>query len=273
MLSFSRSSAAILFFSFALTTVACGGSSPVAQVPVSESQSLFVTGEASVKAPADRMRLTLGVAAKHVDLDVALQDATKRVNALHESLLKSGIAETSIQTGQFSIHQIRERGPAPGKLKAKPSTPRQEGHSEEARMMPLPPVEPAEEWHELYQVSTNFVVVLDEVGKAGEVIRAGVAAGADQSWGISFELKEPQVHEDEARKKAIADARRRAELMAKAAGVKVGAVLSISDVSGGGGGRPVYAQMAEMRSSAMTVAPGETEVSSSVRVVYAIERE
>lgn len=268
----TRFSTALFVSTLALSAVACGGSTHAGQVPVSESQSLFVTGEGSVEAPSDRLRLSLGVGAKAVDLNAAVKDATERVNALHAALLKSGISEKSIQTGQFSIHQIREQGPAPK------SAVRAEGQKMEAAVVeesrPMPPVQPAEEWHDMYQVSSNFNVVLDDVSKAGEVIQAAVAAGADQSWGMNFELKDPQIHEDAAREKAIADARRRAELMAKAAGVKVGRVLSISDVSGGGGGGgpSPYAAMADMRSAKMTVAAGETEVTSTVHVVFAIER-
>ena len=266
----SYSSTALLVSAIAFSAVACGGATPAGQVPVSESQSLFVTGEGSVKAPSDRMRLSLGVGAKAVELDVAMQDATARVNALHAALLKSGISEQSIQTGHFSIHQIREQGPAP-KMAIRTEAPQVEAAVvDESR--PMPPGHPAEEWHDMYQVSTNFDVVLDDVNKAGEVIRAAVEAGANQGWGMNFELKDPQIHEDAAREKAVAEARRRAELMAKAAGVKVGQVLSISDVSSGGGGSmPKYA-MADMRSANMTVAPGETEVTSTVQVVFAIER-
>ena len=68
-----------------------------------------------------------------------------------------------------------------------------------------------------------------DVTKVASVIDALVGAGANEIGGINFMVSQASKLLDEAREKAIADARRKAEIYAKAAGVTLGAPLSISE--------------------------------------------
>ena len=89
-----------------------------------------------------------------------------------------------------------------------------------------------------YQVSNEVRVTVRDIGKSGALLDQVVTAGANQISGIQFDVADPQAAADEALRKAIADARRKAELMAAAAGVRIVRILDIS----GGGGFPMFAR-------------------------------
>jgi uncharacterized protein len=101
-----------------------------------------------------------------------------------------------------------------------------------------------------------------------------VRGGANNINGISFTNADDQPILDNARKSAVADARRKAELYAAAAGIKLGRVLYINE-SGGHVPVPMYrmggVMGAEVAQSAAPIATGEQEMTASVQVVYAIE--
>jgi len=249
------------------------------RVPVSENEAIFVSGEGEAKSPPDRMRLQLGVEAKAETLDAAIADSNKRSHALREALLKLGVAEKDMKTGQFSIQQIREpvvisyaesppaAAPASSPAKGKPAV--------TTAPAPMPITRTEERWVERYQVSNTLDVTYPDLSRAGELISAAVAAGANNSWGLSFEITDPKPLQNQAREAALVDAKARAEQIAKATGVKLGRVLSVSDGGNGGGGptppMPMY-KMTAMDSS-VPIEGGETKISAAVQVVYAIERD
>ena len=84
--------------------------------------------------------------------------------------------------------------------------------------------------------------------------------------GIEFIVSEQSKLLDQARDDAVADARRKAELYAKAAGVKVGQVMSIDEE----GSSPPVRPMQAMRAAGVPVAPGEQTLRASVTVTFAI---
>ncbi len=121
-------------------------------------------------------------------------------------------------------------------------------------------------------VASNTVTVrVRDLSVLGEVLDAVVQSGANRFNGLHFGLQEPQPVQDAARKVAVADARRKAELYAVAAGVTLGDVLTISEVAQNGGGPVMMAMGAEMaQSRAVPVSQGELSVATSVSVIYAI---
>jgi uncharacterized protein YggE len=106
-----------------------------------------------------------------------------------------------------------------------------------------------------YHVDSTVRVVVRQVETMGEIISAGLEAGANNVYGIEFNIQETSALEAEARTAAVEDARARAESLAAEMGVTVGAPLSISENSyatpyvspimenasglGGGGGAPI----------------------------------
>jgi uncharacterized protein YggE len=80
-----------------------------------------------------------------------------------------------------------------------------------------------------YRVSNQVVVLVRDLGNLGTVLDDLVSAGANQIQGLAFEVSKAETLKDDARKDAIANALRRAKLLATAAGAEVGQVLQISE--------------------------------------------
>ena len=97
-----------------------------------------------------------------------------------------------------------------------------------------------------------------------------VGAGANEIGGINFTVTQASKHLDEAREKAIADARRKAEIYAKAAGVTLGEPISISEETGSPG-RLFRSKMAAPMAAGAPVAQGEETLSVTVSVSWAIK--
>ena len=121
-----------------------------------------------------------------------------------------------------------------------------------------------------YRASNRVTVRIRDVSKVAGVIDTLVGAGANDIGNISFEVSQASKLLDEAREKAVADARRKAEIYAKAAGMTLGAPLSISE---DGAPQPVFrAKMAAPLAAAPTpIAQGEETLSISVSVTWAIK--
>src|SRR5205807_4274885 len=88
-----------------------------------------------------------------------------------------------------------------------------------------------------YRASNRVVIRVREVTKVANVIDVLVAAGANEVGGINFVVSQASKLLDDAREQAIADARRKADIYARAAGVTLGGPLSISEE---GSSAPVY---------------------------------
>jgi hypothetical protein len=120
-------------------------------------------------------------------------------------------------------------------------------------------------------VSNQVLVTVRQLDKLGSILGAVTGAGANNIWGIQFEIEKPAPLEAEARQKAMLEAKARAEQLAALAGVKLGRVVSVS-ASGGG---PVAREGGfayNMKAQAdVPVQRGELTVSQDVQLVYALE--
>jgi uncharacterized protein len=120
-----------------------------------------------------------------------------------------------------------------------------------------------------YRASNRVTVRLRDVAKLATVIDTLVAAGANDISGINFMVSQASKLLDEAREQAIADARRKAEIYAKAAGVTLGAPLSISE---GGAPAPIaFRRMAAGVPESAPIAQGEETLQLNVSVSWAIK--
>jgi hypothetical protein len=98
-----------------------------------------------------------------------------------------------------------------------------------------------------------------------------VAAGANEINGPSFEIEQPEAALDEARMEALANARARAELYARALGMRVRRVLSVSE-AGMGAMPPRPVMMREMAAQDATrIVPGEQSLIASLTVSFELE--
>jgi uncharacterized protein len=120
-----------------------------------------------------------------------------------------------------------------------------------------------------YRASNRVTVRVRDVTKVAGVIDTLVGAGANEIGGINFMVSKASKLLDDAREQAVADARRKAEIYAKAAGVTLGAPLSISE-EGSPGPAPFRKMLAGM-AAATPVAQGEETLAVTVNVSWAIK--
>jgi uncharacterized protein YggE len=153
-------------------------------------------------------------------------EANSKVMAAITAALKSGgIAERDIQTARFSIQPVY----AP-----------QEPHTEPKLSG--------------YSISNQVNVTIREIGKVGDLLDRIVATGATDIGNVAFLVSDASKALDQAREAAIADARRKVEVYAKAAGVQLGRPEWISEDTGNG---PPVPMMARAQAAPVPIASGE----------------
>ncbi|MCP3734337.1 SIMPL domain-containing protein [Sphingomonas sp. RP10(2022)] len=126
-----------------------------------------------------------------------------------------------------------------------------------------------------YQANNTVSVRFRDVAKAGSVLDALVAEGANQIDGPNLSLDKPEAALDEARTDAVRRARARADLYAAAAGMKVARVISIAEAGQDDGGSPIRPQFmarAMKADAAPTeIAPGEKDVTVTLSVRFLLQ--
>jgi uncharacterized protein YggE len=213
----------------------------LASPAAADPRTITMSGHGEVKAVPDQAQISAGVTTNAPTAAAALAANSSRMQSVFATLRKMGVPEKNIQTTNFYISPQYTNGEnnAPRRLTG-------------------------------YQVSNDVTVRLEDVAKLGSALDALVAAGANQMNGISFSIQNPAPALEKARADAVADARTRAETYAKAAGVNLGTILSISE-GGGEAPRPVmYRMAAAMAAPPTPVAAGEQSVSADVAMVWEI---
>ena len=223
-------------FALAVAAAAWLAAPAMAQAP---PPAISVTGEATVSVPPDQAQIDGGVTS---DAKTAREASDANNAAMGKVLLAlkgAGIDEKDYQTSRLSLQPQY----APN------------------RSGPSPVVG--------YRASNRVTVKLRDVTKVAGIIDVLVGAGANELGGINFMVSQASKLLDDIREKAIADARRKAEIYAKAAGVTLGEALNISEE---GSAPPVFRgkMMAPMAAGA-AVAQGEETLSVSVSVSWAIK--
>jgi uncharacterized protein len=119
-----------------------------------------------------------------------------------------------------------------------------------------------------YRVVNQVRLTVREMKRLGEMLDAAVTLGANQVNGITFDVSNAETLKDEARKQAMVNARRRAELYATAAGAQLGNVLTISeDVNAGP--RPMSMARSAI-AGAVPIEGGTRTLTVTVHVTYSL---
>lgn len=203
-------------------------------------RTITVSASGSVSAEPDRARLTSGVSAEGASAREALTANTAAMQKVIGELKSAGIDPKDIQTSSFRV-EPRYTRPAEGQA------PTING----------------------YTVTNEVEVLVRDIEKVGDILDRLVTAGANQSSGLSFEVSTAETALDEARKQAVANARRRAELYAAAAGAAVGEVLTITEGDGAQPPRPVFARA--MKAEAVPIERGTQTLEASVTITWALQ--
>ena len=197
---------------------------------------LSVTGQVT-QAP-DVATISAGVVTQARTAGEAMADNARSMAATVAALRRANVAERDIQTASISLSpQYRYADNQPPALTG-------------------------------YQASNRVSVRLREIARTGGVLDALVAAGANQIDGPTFAIDHPDAALDQARTQALADARARAELYAKAAGLHVVRIVTIRE---DGNGPPIVRPMMAMavkRAADTPVESGEQDVTATLSVTF-----
>jgi uncharacterized protein YggE len=224
-----------------LAAVAAASSSALAQQSQLPPPAISVSGEATISVAPDLAQIEGGVTSEAKTAREASEANNKAMNEVMTALKAAGIAAADIQTSRLSLIP-QSAPPRPG--------------------VRSPIVG--------YQASNRVSVRIRDVSKVASTIDTLVSAGANDLGGIAFIVSKQSQLLDDARGKAIEDARRKAEVYAKAANVRLGAPLSISEEGSGG---PVPMMRASYKADAQgaPVSPGEETLRVTVQVSYELK--
>ncbi|MGW8879862.1 SIMPL domain-containing protein [Streptomyces mirabilis] len=209
---------------------------------IDEPWGLSVFGAGSVRAEPQLVRVKLAVDVLEPSPDKAFQEAGSAVSRLRETLRGHGIPDASVSGSRLSLQSEYD------------------GYGTGRKFLG-------------YRCQASYVIEIETIDDLKRLIVDAVDAGANRVDDVVFDVRDKPALRDEARRRAVDAARRKAEVYAEAAGVPLGTVLHIQDVDaeswemrghrghGGGGG-----------SSEGDLAPGMVEVHAAVLLGFSLGR-
>jgi len=206
--------------------------------------TITISGEGKVTAIPDVAQISLGIQTEKKQVADAQKENTEKMNNLIKELKGMDIEAKDIKTSNYNIY------------------PRYDWSSNRQTLIG-------------YQVTQTVLVKIRDLEKVGLVIETAGRIGVNQISSLSFTIDEPEKLRQEAREKALSNAREKAEALAKVAEVKLGKLVSFNE-SGGSVDYPVYREYAKVMedSSAAGVAPeievGSQDVTINVTVTYEV---
>jgi uncharacterized protein YggE len=199
-------------------------------------KTVTVSGEATVAVAPDTAIIRIGVTSQGKTAREASDANAHKMTTVLGAIKESGISDRDVQTSRLTLQ------PQYDPNKAGP-----------ARLLG-------------FQVTNQVTVKIRDIDKLPNILDKAIGAGANEMSGIEFVVSEQSKLLDQARDEAIADARRKADLYARAAGTKLGPVVAIAEEGVPNPPRP----MAALRAGAVPVAPGERELRAVVTVSYGL---
>ena len=256
----------------ALASVAgCAPHTVVANAPggYAQPRGLTVTGVGEAKATPDVARTNIGVEIRADSVEQATVQSNQRMDAIIAAMRKLGLADKDLRSHSFSISFEQLPEPPPQPLPAEPQPRGKVG----ATAAPAAPAAPATRAvRGFYRASNMLEVTIRDLSKAGQVLQAATDAGANNVWGITFELEDDKPLLAKARAEAVADAKRNAQALAEHAGIKLGPIVAVNEGgSQGGPVGPMY-KMAAMEASRsdVPIERGEITITQQIQLVYAL---
>jgi uncharacterized protein YggE len=216
-------------------------------------EGVRVNGVGKASAPPDIARANVGVEVRAATPDEANNAASQRMAAVLAALKQTGIADKDLRTHSYSVSFEQQQTP--------PADPRAATNA--------PPSVP----HGLYRVTNMVEATLRDLGSVGKVLKAANDAGANNVWGVKFEIEDDSALLSRARALAVKDAQRAANELAQLSGVKLGEVVSVTE------GEPnldeAGPQPYALRATAadVPIEHGEIVVNYVVQLVYATQRD
>jgi len=210
-----------------------------AQAAAGTRLDVVATGE--VRRAPDIVRINAGVVTQAPTAVEAIRQNAARMERVRAALRRAGVAERDVQTSSISLN--------PDYRFAENRAPELTG----------------------YRAGNEVNVRFRDIASSGPIIDALVAEGANQINGPTLEIERPETALDEARVLALANARARAELYARALGKRVGRVLFVSETGAAQGPPMPMLRMQAERDAATQIVPGEQVLGVTLTVGFELE--
>jgi uncharacterized protein len=241
----SRRTALTAIVGTALAAVLLGGCASTANPPAGPKPgTATASGSGVVSAAPDQALMTFGVQAQGKNAKIALNSVSTKAAKINAALKRTGVAEKDLQTANVSIYPEYRESKSGGK-------PQIVG----------------------YQASLSVTAKVRDLAALSDVIQAGTVAGATDINGPSFSIADDSPIHAQAIQKAVDNARRVAQAMAKASGKKLGSVISVTSVAAASPYLPaldmVNAPMAAAK--AIPIQTGQLDVTSNVTVTFELK--
>ena len=209
-------------------------------------RTLSVTGTGKIMLVPDLAYINIGVRSEAQDVSSALAANNAQATAITDALKATGIEEKDLQTANFNVYSIQQYDQM-----GQPS-------------------------YISYSVENTLYVTVRDLTKLSQTLDAALSAGANQIYGINFDIANRQAALDQARDLAIKDAEIKALATSATAGVTLGQIQSInvsntsyvqpySPYGMGGGGASMDAY------SSVPVSAGQIVVTYDANLIYVIE--
>jgi len=230
-----------MVFLFTLSGAALAADIPVQyQAPV-----VVVAASGTTTVAPDQARISLGVVTNHKDLALAQSENNKNTQKVIDAIYSMGIDKNLIQTSNYNIYpqydyNTRSTGILIG-----------------------------------YQVRNEITIIVKDIDRVGTILDGAVQAGANNVNYVSFEKSDLDAAENEALVKAIARGHEKAQVIAGAANMSLGNLLSISE----GYDTSIYRNIANISlesakglgGDSVPINPGEIKVTATVTMVYQLQ--
>jgi uncharacterized protein YggE len=203
--------------------------------------SIQVSATGSVSTAPDLATVTAGVVSEGKSAREAMINNATLMTSVYEELATAGIEKSNIRTSQLSLqprYDYQDR-----------RSPKISG----------------------YEARNTITVKSDNLDKVGPMLDALVKAGINNINGIVFSVSDPKEAMSRAREQAIQEAKAKALAMAKAAGVKLGPLLSLDENNYNPQPRPMMMSMRVESDASTPVSAGEQSMSVTVNLSYAIQ--
>lgn len=221
---------------------ASGLTAPNAQSAIIDTSGINVAGTGKVHVKPNIATTSIGVETVATTLADATSQSNTKSQAIIDKIKSLGVADKDIQTSSYNISPVTNQ-PKQGE------SPKITG----------------------YRVNNQLSVTIRKIDDVGKILDAVVAAGANNVYGISFGVDDPTPYQQQARAAAIKDAQDKAAQLAKAAGITLGKVISISE----GGSTPIPimrgAVAASLAADSVPISTGELDVSITVDMRFAVQ--
>ena len=207
------------------------------------AEGITARGHGEVKVKPDIALITLTVTTQSQNQAEAVQQNAQKTTSLLAALRETKIADKDIQTQSYTVQPQYDYKPSPPLLTG-------------------------------YQVQNSVQATVRDLTKVGLVIDKATAGGASEVGGVSFDLSDRTASQSQALSQAVVSARRKAGVMADAAGVSLGRLLTLTEGDNTPTIRPVYAMRVMASAGAPApetpIAGQQITVSADATLVYAM---